>query len=249
MQSEVDLVDGRAERLALDSSKFHLKLRRHTRSISTLEQLASGTCCRHGKSSTYCESSGAPRRSTTDLGHVGELREGSLVSQGDIDEAVMGDGRHGREGRALLSTTLCAGRDEDSDVLAPVSASGPDAAGCVPEGLPLGGEVAVPGGDAEEECVVLEELLRRGNGNAGLGGSVHLGQDFLRESLGDSGRHQDKRYTAQVCQDNSLEEVGLDASLLQTSLLGLSQLLDVAIEGVLEVCISIGISPSKNLDV
>jgi hypothetical protein len=51
--------------------------------------------------------------------------------------------------------------------------------------LPLGGEVSVTGGDAEEEGIVLGEGLRGGDGDVGLGGGVHLGEDLLRERLGD----------------------------------------------------------------
>jgi len=46
---------------------------------------------------------------------------------------------------------------------------------------------------------------------------VYLGQDFLGESLGD------------------LEKVGFDTSFLEAFLLGLSQLLDVAVHRVLRV--------------
>lgn len=58
----------------------------------------------------------------------------------------------------------------------------------VPEGFPLRGKVAVASGDAHEESVVLLEDGRVGDiRNRGVfGRSVHLGQDFLRQSLGDA---------------------------------------------------------------
>lgn len=83
--------------------------------------------------------------------------------------------------------------------------------------LPLGGEVAVTGGDTEQEGIVLEE--GGGVGQDGdvrrLGRGVHLGQDLLGEGLRD------------------LVQVGGAASLLNAGLLSLRQLADMAVEGVL----------------
>lgn len=83
--------------------------------------------------------------------------------------------------------------------------------------LPLGREVSVTGRDTEEEAVVLEELLGvvEGRDVGILGGSVHLGQDFLGESLGD------------------LEDVDGTTGSLDTLLLSEGESLDVAVEGVL----------------
>lgn len=83
--------------------------------------------------------------------------------------------------------------------------------------LPLGGEVSVSGGDAEEESIVGLEgggILEEGD-VSGLGGSVHLGEDVLGEGLGD------------------LEEVGGATGLFDTGLLSLGELLDVAVHRVL----------------
>lgn len=52
--------------------------------------------------------------------------------------------------------------------------------------LPLSGEVAVTGGDTEDETVELSKLFRRDDGIRGLGRSVHLLQNVLREGLRDS---------------------------------------------------------------
>ena len=96
-------------------------------------------------------------------------------------------GAHGRQRRALLAAALGGRRDEDADVLAVVAARLPLLAGLVPKGLPLGGEVAVAGRDAEEEGVVFLELVRGDEGDGGrLAGCVHFGQDFLRKGLFDS---------------------------------------------------------------
>jgi len=57
----------------------------------------------------------------------------------------------------------------------------------IPEGLPLGGEVAITRGNAEEEGVVFFELVRGDEGDGlVLPGSVHFAEDFLGESLFDS---------------------------------------------------------------
>lgn len=67
----------------------------------------------------------------------------------------MGEGREtGNDGR-LLATTGGTGGDEDTGVLARKGTGGPKAASCVPEGLELGGEVTVTGGDTEEETTTL----------------------------------------------------------------------------------------------
>ena len=94
---------------------------------------------------------------------------------------------HGRNGRALLPPALRPRRHEHARILAPVAARAPLLAGLVPEGFPLRGEVAVAGGDAEEEGVVAFELVRGDCGDGGgFGGRVHFGQDFFGEGFGDS---------------------------------------------------------------
>ena len=58
----------------------------------------------------------------------------------------------------------------------------------VPEGLELCGEVAVAGGDAEEDSVEFFEDggVVEGGDRGVLGGCVHLVEDVLGEGLGDS---------------------------------------------------------------
>ena len=63
--------------------------------------------------------------------------------------------------RRFLPAALGGGADEDAGVLAPVAARLPLCARVVPEGFPLRGEVAVAGGDAEEEAVWKEKVIIR----------------------------------------------------------------------------------------
>lgn len=156
------------------------------------------------------------------LRQIGKLTKARRISKRNIDDTMMGERTHSSQRRTLLSTTLCASRDEDTSVFTPVAASSPLAAGGVPESLPLCREVAVAGGDAEEEgvvgleglgvddwvfgfgwCVHLDGCVSC-DGSEGAGGEGHLGQDFFWEGLCD------------------LVDVGCDANLGETSLLGLS---------------------------
>jgi hypothetical protein len=129
----------------------------------------------------------APRRTTVDLIEVGEVGECVLVAEGNVDEAVVSKGAHGGDAGRLLATTLGAGADEQTGVLAPVGAVGPLLARVVKESLPLRGEVAVTGGDTEEDGVVLLEGGGVGQEGdvGGLAGSAHLGENLLGEGLRD----------------------------------------------------------------
>jgi hypothetical protein len=140
-----------------------------------------------GGNYTYSEGTSAPWGSTPDLAQISQQRERGLISQGDVDNAVMGHGAHGGDGSALLSATQGAGGDEEASVLAPVLAPLPLPACLVPEGLPLGGEVTVTGGDAEEEGVVCLEVVGLNGRVVGFGGGVHFGENLLGEGLCDSG--------------------------------------------------------------
>jgi hypothetical protein len=115
------------------------------------------------------------------------LTEGGLVSERNVDEAVVGQGAHAGNSSALLSATKGAGANEHAGVLAPEGALRPLLAGGVPEGLELGGEISVTRGDTEEDAVKGLELRGVFDGaHVGvLGGRVHLGEDFLGKCLGD----------------------------------------------------------------
>lgn len=155
------------------------------------------------------------------MGQNRTLTKGVLVAKGNIDEAVVGESRHSSNGSGLLATTLGASRDEEAGVLAPIGTSGPLLASLVPEGLELGREVSVTSGDAEQEGIILLEL--RGVGHrldiSGLGGSVHLGEDFIGEGLSDSEALLDDRGPMVSQAKCVLEEGGTAAGLLNALLL------------------------------
>lgn len=118
-----------------------------------------------------------------DLVEVGELTECVLVTQRNVDEAVVGESAHASNSSGLLATSEGTGGDEQTGVLASVATSGPDGTGGIPEGLPLSGEVSVTSGNTEKDGVVLQEVVGLSNGVAGLGRGVHLDQNLLRKSL------------------------------------------------------------------
>jgi len=162
------------------------------------------------------EGTSTPWASTVDLVQVGLHAKRSLVAQGNVDETVVHKRAHAGNGSRLLATAQGARRNEDTGVFAPEGALLPLLARLVPEGLELCGEVAVAGGDAEEDAVEFFEdgwVLEDGDRRV-LGRRVHLVEDVLREGLGD------------------LEELGITASLLDTLQLSIGHLLDVAVHGV-----------------
>ena len=141
----------------------------------------------HEERRTHSKSSGSPRRPTPHRGQIGQGPKGGGVTQRDIDQAVVGEGAHRRQRRALLAAALGSGADEDANVLAVVAARLPLLPRLVPEGFPLVREITEPRRNAEEEGVILFELVGSDEGDgAGLAGSVHLGEDLLGEGLFDS---------------------------------------------------------------
>lgn len=72
-----------------------------------------------------------------DLLEVGDIGEGLGVTKRNVDDAVVSEGGHGRDGGRLLATAGGAGGDEEAGLLAPVAAGSPDATGLVPESLQL----------------------------------------------------------------------------------------------------------------
>lgn len=197
---EVDAGNVLVESLALRGRELNLLGRRHAGSIAV------------------GESAGAPGGAAAHLAVVAEDVESGLVAQRHVDDAVVSQGAHGRDGRALLPAALRRRADEQARVLAPEAARLPLLARVVPEGPPLRREVAVARGDSHQEGVVL--LQGRGVGHLGdravLFGRVHLRQDFLGEGLGDA------------------VQVDHAAGFPDALGLGLGELLDVAIGGVLE---------------
>lgn len=99
----------------------------------------------------------------------------------------MRESAHSRQCRALLSSTLRGGANENTNIFPIEPASLPLLASLVPEGFPLSWEVAVTGWDTKEEGVIFFELVWGDEGDgAGLAGRMHLGEDFLGEGLFDS---------------------------------------------------------------
>ena len=84
------------------------------------------------KGPTHSKGSSTPRRTTTDLGVVGEDSEGGLVSKRNVDDTVVSEGAQSGNSSALLSTTLGSGANEETSVFTPVSTSAPLLSGGVP---------------------------------------------------------------------------------------------------------------------
>ena len=167
---------------------------------------------------TYGECTGTPGAATADLAVVTKKVESGLVAERHVDYAMMGERGHGCHCGGLLSASLGGGANEEASVLAPEATGLPLLASVVPEGPPLGREVAVASGNAHKEGIVLLEDggvadLRDGGV---LGRSVHLGQDLLGEGLGDA------------------VEVDLTTGLANALGLSLGEGLDVTIGRVLE---------------
>lgn len=117
-----------------------------------------------------------------------------LVSEGNVDDSVVGEGGHGVQGSNLLSTALGAGRDKETGVLSGESTLTPEATSGVDEGLPLAGEVSVTSGDTEEEGIVVLQFRGGNNGVVRLGDSVHLSKNLLRKSLRNPEERKDCKY-------------------------------------------------------
>jgi hypothetical protein len=77
------------------------------------------------------------------LFEIGKLWEDGLVTERDIDDAVVSEGRHSGNRSRLLSSAWCASAHEQTGILSPVSACTPDTASLVPKRLPLRGKIAV----------------------------------------------------------------------------------------------------------
>ncbi len=133
---------------------------------------------------THAEGACAPRAPTTNFGDVGQRREYGLVSQRNINNAVMSEGAQGCNHGGFLASSRSGGGDENPTILAPVSSCLPDLAGAVPESLPLCGEVSVPGRDPKQEAIILAQDVGRDDWNiTRLGRGVHLAKHFIRESF------------------------------------------------------------------
>lgn len=120
-----------------------------------------------------------------DFTQVRDLCARSLVSERDINDAVVRKRGHGGNRGALLSTTGSCSGDEYTCVLAPKCARCPELSCGIPEGLPLCWEVAITSWNTNQECVIGREDIGCDFGHVWLGWSMHLRQDFRGEGLGD----------------------------------------------------------------
>ena len=141
------------------------------------------------------------------LSQVRDLSEGLGVTEGNVADAMVSEGGDAVDDGGFLSSSRSSSGDEDPSVLPVQSTSTPLTTSGVPECLsnnailkrllanrekgkqtylPLCWEVTVTSGDTEQVCVEGGELLGGDDFVIGFRRGVHLGQDFLRECLGDS---------------------------------------------------------------
>jgi len=117
------------------------------------------------------------------LGQVGQVRKDLFVPERDVDESMVDKGGEGVGDGDLLPATLGAGGDEDAAHLAGEGGPAPEGAGCVPERLPLHGEVAEACGNAEKESVKVEEVVGEKDGVVGAWGCLDEPQNVLGEGF------------------------------------------------------------------
>jgi hypothetical protein len=161
-----------------------------------------------------------------DFIQVHEARESVFVSQWDKVDAMVNECRETIDYSRLLSTTGRPGGDERAREFAVEGTGTPELTGRVPEGFPLRGEVAITGGYAKEEGVIIGELGHLKNGVGGLGRCVHLVEDFLWEGLANSGGMLVvQRLPGSV---NLLENRDLASSFFYALLLGLGDWIKVS---------------------
>jgi hypothetical protein len=129
------------------------------------------------------------------------------IAEGNEDDPVVGQGRHGGNEGTFLATTGTRCGDEHAGVLAGEGSPSPELACGVPErlqesfrqvglrkirrcaNLPLSREVAVSSRDAKHKSVVSGEDIRSDDRNIGrLGRCVHLRQDLLGQGFSNSDR-------------------------------------------------------------
>ena len=136
---------------------------------------------------TCRKSTGAPWTSAFDFIDIRHWCEGFGITQGYIDDAMVGKCTHCRDGSALLPAPLRSRGNEQTTVFTPVTTSEPHLASGIPECFPLGGEIAVTSGNTHKESIVFLELFSGDEGDVlALLRDVHFGEDLLRERLLDS---------------------------------------------------------------
>jgi len=133
------------------------------------------------KIKTYRESTSTPRAPTPHFTVVAHQMKRRLIPQRHINNSMMRQRTHRRHRRTLLPTTLRPRRHKQPSILPPVPTRLPLPTRAVPEGTPLGWEIAIAGRNSEQEGVVLFELFRaRELGDRGVfGRRVHFREDFV----------------------------------------------------------------------
>ena len=86
---------------------------------------------------------------------IGQRGEDSLISQRDIDDTMVSERAQGCDGCGFLTSSQRGGGYENAGILAPVRSGLPLLTGLIPECLPLGRKVSVPGRNPEEKPVIL----------------------------------------------------------------------------------------------
>lgn len=138
-----------------------------------------------GNVKTYSKGTSTPWGTTTDLGERVEQGECVLVSERNIDDSVVGEGRDRVESSDFLPTTLSTGRNEDTGIFSREITRSPETTGRVDERFPLGREVSVTSGDTKEKSIVRFQDFGGDDRIGGLRSSIHLLENFIRKSLSD----------------------------------------------------------------
>jgi len=106
-----------------------------------------------------------------------------FVPKRDINHSVVDEGRKGVGDGDFLPTTLGAGGDKHTAHLASKSRLAPERACRVPESLPLHREVTIAGGNAEEEGIIIDEVVRKKDWIVWARGRPDELQNVLRQGL------------------------------------------------------------------
>lgn len=167
----------------------------------------------------------------------------------------MSECRQGGDNSTLLSPALARRRDKNPCILAPVTPSCPLATSCVPKRLPLCREVAKTCWNPKEKSIVFCEGCGIDEWIIGLGWGIHLWEKGVNKSLADFnfetartlvrmswGRVSGILSTSQKMVKSCswvllLIDIGQYACLVESLLLCLGQLLNVAIHGILDLAV------------
>ena len=108
-----------------------------------------------------------------------------FVAQRHKDHAMVNQCRYGAKYRCLLSSAGSPGGDEYPHELAMEGVTPPELTSPVPEGFPLGREIAVSRRNTKKETIVVGKLVHLENRIVGLGRCLHLLKYVVCEGLAD----------------------------------------------------------------